>query len=290
MSFILNSGLRIFDCIEILNSPKKSTREISNILLSKEIQADIKAVSKYLDTLTMAGFKLSRTRNNIRIIKTPFTISLNDNETKGYYIFQKLLENILNDKKLKEELKSKLENICVPSSVNTDFCCHYQPMNTGSVMLLKNINHYLDCEFHTPVLINFKHNRIRAVIQKIEYAFNGIFINCFNLVEAQDEKYEIGVIQSIEYTHLPAFQFEKAYYKTVFKLKGGLKKNYRPKEGERITYKDNEIFVTNNTENKEQLLMRLIKYGKNCEIIQPNKDKARIKELLCDLIGHFSSL
>ena len=77
---------------------------------------------------------------------------------------------------------------------------------------------------------------------------------------------------------------------TVFKLTGRLIRNYVLKEGEVAHYKDFEVRVTNFYEDKDELLNRLLKYGKNCEVVYPVEDRELMKKKIEKMIKHYQSM
>ena len=69
----------------------------------------------------------------------------------------------------------------------------------------------------------------------------------------------------------------------VFKLRGRLAKVYRLYEREKFSEQDKklkEVTVTSYSDDIDSLLMRILKYGENCEVLYPKQVRNKMANLI----------
>lgn len=71
----------------------------------------------------------------------------------------------------------------------------------------------------------------------------------------------------------------------AFKLTGRIAKSYRPYPGETVMDKGEFLLVTNRTDEIEQLLGRLMKYGPYCELISPPSVREEMRQRIDRLLS-----
>ena len=74
----------------------------------------------------------------------------------------------------------------------------------------------------------------------------------------------------------------------MFRVKGGLAKVYDLREGEQIseTHKPKKV-ILNYSEDREQLARRLLRYGKDCEVLSPIEFKSYFVKLLDEMAAKY---
>jgi predicted DNA-binding transcriptional regulator YafY len=75
----------------------------------------------------------------------------------------------------------------------------------------------------------------------------------------------------------------------IYKLTGDLAKNYNLRENERIlnnNLPDSETIIIYN-ENIPMLISRLLRYGELCEIINPEKTRSKIKDIINETLANY---
>jgi predicted DNA-binding transcriptional regulator YafY len=117
------------------------------------------------------------------------------------------------------------------------------------------------------------------------YEENTVYFMVYNPKTLQNQKLIIDNILRIEQLPQKSINFS-LLNNIVFELKAPLSKSYRIKSGEKIiNYGDDSITVVNTSEDKDILLNRLLRYGQNCKIIQPQP----LKREFCSLLEIISS-
>ena len=285
MSYSLNSGLKIFKLIQVLWETPETREEICGKLFELGIEAEPKTVSKYIKTLKEAGFEIiTKKGQNYEIIKTPLKINLKEDEALGYSVLIEILKTFSNNKK--SLFQYKLENLTTSDAENIETIKYGFDEETFDVY--NKLTEYI----YNPSKISFSYfgKKILAIPIKIKYGSKKIYIFAFNLHAIKTEKFELSNIRNMEFVSSAKPQDFDFFPKTIFKIKGDLIKSYILKEGEVAKYKDKEVQVTNYYEEKDELFKRLMRYGKNCEIIYPEEDRKKFIQMVGDLIEHYKSM
>ena len=292
MSFTLNSGIKIFDVIEALWENPMSRKELCDKLKNSYIKSEIETISKYIRTLREAGFKIKTGKiSPYEILTTPIKNNLKDEEKKQINsvlnIGQKLFTDNFEEKA--SAIKEKLQSVsfyCKDDFIKNNF------ENVYTKQALENlykINLFAFCE-----MCKFKAtiNKKRCLIVPIRIKFkkNGIFISYYNQNGKIVENSKIDFLKNIKLVQINNFNYFDKPKSTIFKITGDLMKNYIVREYEKAKYKDNCIEVTNYYEEKNELFLRLMKYGVNCEVIYPESDRKNFIFKLKKMISHYKSI
>lgn len=291
MSFTLNSGIVIFDVIEILwDSPK--TREIfCQKLKEKNLPSDIETVSKYIRTLRKLGFKVVYKNDAYQLIDTPFKNKTRHNSDGLEITFSLLRELFAGKTTLREkDLEEKLLNILNPNK-------NIQIKNRAELIFKNNDRISKNLLILNKAII--KNDALKFTYQKEEfltipkeliYKKNGIFLVAYSKKEELTKVFRLDKIKKLKVENNESANFYEIKNETIFKITGRLIKNYILREREIAHYKDGYVLVTNYTEEKEQLFSRILRYGKYCEVVYPESDKEFFKEKVKDLIKYYEKL
>ena len=292
MSFTLNSGVKIFDVIEALWENPISRKELCEKLKNSYIKSEIETISKYIRTLRNAGFKIKTDKTHpYEILKTPIKNNLKDNEkikiNSVINIGQKLFEGQFKEKT--KLIKEKLQTM--PFFEEGNFL-QGGFEDVYSVYALENL--YKISLFNFNGIYKFKAtiNKKRCIITPIRIKFkkNGIFISYYNQNNKTVENSKIDFLKNIKQIQESDFNYWERPKGTTFKITGKLVKNYVVREFEKAEYKDNYIEVTNYFEEKNELFLRLMKYGTNCEVVYPESDRKIFITKLKKMISHYKSM
>lgn len=289
MSAILNSGLIIFDIIEALLENVDSREKIALKLKERNISINTKTITKYLTTLRKFGFEINAyPKSNYEVIKTPFKFNIDDCY-EGYAIFRKtLFELFKNAEDKKEDFEYKLDNLIEFSKKE----------NIASELNLsisrKTLLNFIQLKKHieNEEKIRFSYNKKESIVAlpiKTRIRKNGFFLDAY---DKNKEKIRVFKIENMGRIRLykDFIPDINKPYKTTFRIKGALMKNYILREGETALYKKNSITITNMYEEKEELFSRLVKYGSLCKIISPKKDKLLFIKKMEDMLSHYKSM
>ncbi len=287
MSSVISSGAKIFDVIEVLLSNPKTREDATMLLEKKGIKTDKNTISKYIRTLRQSGFEID-TNETFKILKTPFKITLNKNEEKGYYYLLEAINSLFdgNMKQKSELFEKRIENLITNKIKKEDVKIDPSISDKTLYLLEENLAKW---DF-VLLKINFLGHYYKVIPLKLNYKTNGTFLSCYDIKERKNKTLRVDLIKNVIFVKVINENLVNPYNKTVFKITGRLKKNYILKSGEVAKYLDDEVIITNVYEEKDELFDRLIRYGKYCEIIYPESDRKKFKKKLEDLIKHYNSI
>lgn len=288
MSFTLNSGIKIFDFIEAIWENPKSREELCKKLEKRQLIAKTETISKYIRTLRRAGFEVkSKKSKPYEITKTPFEITLCEKELNGLFVFLKtsniLFQGITSKELelLKYKFKNLINNFKEELSDNKE-SYYKEPVWENFYSLNKIL-----FKKKKGVKITNLNKKITIIPKRIKYKQNGIFISFYNLNKMKVQNSKADIIKNLKEDNAIHFEYYEA---TVFKLTGPLRKNYILREGEIAHYKQDGVYVSNSYEEKNELFLRLMRYGANCEIINPLSHKKLFISKLKSLIEYYMSM
>ncbi len=292
MSFSLSSGMKIFDVIKILWQNPASREEICEKLKSCGTKSEVETISKYIRTLRRAGFEIKTNKGlPFEILDTPFKIDLSEEEKEGALFFGLFGEEIFKGESKKEfrELVCKLNKLIK----NFDFKIEGKKISYNQNMeVIDNyfkFNQYI-FENKSHIKVSYNKEIITIFLIKIKCGKNGIFVTFYNEKTKEIQNANIAHIKELRSKVQKVSNYIEPYKYTIFKIKGGLKNKYVLKQGETASYKGGSVYITSCLENKEELFFRLMKYGKNCEIVYPKEDRKAFIALVQNLIEHYKSM
>ncbi|NLF82803.1 MAG: WYL domain-containing protein [Candidatus Gastranaerophilales bacterium] len=127
---------------------------------------------------------------------------------------------------------------------------------------------------------------------KLKYEGMEVKLLYCDLISGQMNSVKLDYITNIK--PLPTIPGERQVAcPVVFKVKGRLAKTYRPYEGEVVGEYDKitgETTVTAYADDVDSLLMRLLKYGENCEVTYPNMMRESAANLIRLTLNNYKSM
>ncbi|MCD7879258.1 MAG: hypothetical protein LUG16_04910, partial [Candidatus Gastranaerophilales bacterium] len=232
---------------------------------------------KYFNTFEAAGFKIKKIKTRYKLLNAIFNINLSKQEEEILY---KVIDNIpkLYNDSLEENLYNffdraeKFINISYPELFEKKLSAikHFGNPNTNSMVpTLKKL-----AQDSQLVNISYKKNDNiielnSIVIKEIIEKQGDIYVTCYNKSLGRNKKVAVSSILSLK--QLPNKTDSSTYMNpVVFELYGRLASVYKIRKYEKvIDISNNRIVVSNSGEDKDTLLLRILKYGENCKIIKP---------------------
>lgn len=291
-----DTGLRILEVLKILLNQDLTKNELIEKLKDNDFVENVytqEAFLKYFNTLELLGLKLQKKKGRYSLVNALLKIDLTKNEQK---MLIKLVDSIkkLNNKSEEEimrkiilradkyvdlDLVTELERISTAESV-----LHNSNVRANVIETLKNMLY----DAHS-VSITYKKRdnkeetaifELKEIIEK-----NGtIYIVCYNPLIGRNKKICIDSIISLK--QLPKKVSGLSYLNSVvFEVYGRLASSYKLKPSEKVLdFSNNHLTISNSEEDKDTLLLRLLKYGENCRIIRPTFLQAEFLELTNDIL------
>ncbi len=296
-----DTGLRVLEILKALISSSLSSNQLIKIIESNDGVENIYAketLLKYFNTLGLWGIEVAREKKtgNYYLAKMPVEVNLTEKEVRTLCYIELFVSRLG-----KNCFEERCYKIC--SEIQRSF-------SKESLELYKKIKQ----ENLTINLHNFYNRELLAHCEKyciegqklkvaymsrtkreteifyvepkeVVYEGNTVYFMVYNPKTLQNQKLILDNILRIEQLPQRAINFS-LLNNIVFELKAPLSKSYRIKSGEKIIdYGENSITVVNTSEDKDILLNRLLRYGQNCKVIQPQS----FKKEFCTLLDIISS-
>lgn len=295
-----DTGLRVLEILKALISSSLSSNQLIKIIESNDEFENVYAketLLKYFNTLGLCGIEVAKEKKtgNYYLAKMPVEVCLTEKEVRTLcyieFFVNRMGKNCFGDRchKICSEVqrsfsrestelykKIKQENITIDlhNFYNREllascekYCLEGQKLKIGYMSRTKRETEIFYVE-----------------PKEVVYEGNTVYFMVYNPKTLQNQKLILDNILRIEQLPQKAINFS-LFNNIIFKLKAPLSRSYRLKSGEKIIdYSEDSITVVNTSEDKDILLNRLLRYGPNCKIIQPQSFKKEFCAIL-DIIS-----
>lgn len=240
-------------------------------------------VSKYINTCRYCGIEIPKIHNRYFVAKLPFGLNLSERDLDLLAKFQTAANQNFASKNLKvfNSFITRLNSFSNKDIIKIDkktFELAFEHFESAiqekrRVRLMFKTKSILDCE---PIaLIDHKGKK------------------CFKVFDKKQEKMiPIDRISGIEILG-KIFQAEEQIGQTVvFKLTGNLATRYTLRDHETVYSQDlpETITISNVGEDKDELLARLLRYDKCCELLTPQEYREEMKLTIKKMLANYGEL
>ena len=276
------SGMQVIKTLQLLLEGNFTMAELIEKLNQKEKESifNNSVVSKYINTCRYCGIEIPKINNRYYVAKLPFGLDL---EPKDYELLQ-LLQQTANEKlsgkltKLFSNFIRKLNQYSNRDIIRVEkknVKIAYEVFEKAvlekrKIQLMLRTNVILDC---IPLSItNYKNKPVFKVLHKEKERY----VNVERVTGLQ----VLGNIITPE---------ENLAKEVIFRIYGDLAKKYtlREHETEIARSMPNHITISNCGEDKDELLSRLLRYDKFCEIVSPQEYRDQFKTMLRNMLKNY---
>lgn len=275
-----DTGIRILEVLKILLEKDISKQELIERIKSNSLFENVytnEAFIKYFNTLEILGVEMDKNKRIYAIKKALSTIQITKEEKEvllGIILHIKKLHNKDNESILNEIFSRTLKFIDIEDKSEFENAINADVVNSISTIdnFMSSLKSFLAEE--QQISLSYKKNEtaIDSIVVELKEIIekNGeIILVCYDAIRGRNRKILASSVVSIK--QLPRKISNKEYLNTVvFRLYGRLASSYKLKKSEKLVdFSSDCITVSNAAEDKDVLLKRILKYGENCEIIQP---------------------
>ena len=275
------SGMQVLKTLLLLVDDNYTMSELTEKLNQNEKEPifNNSVVSKYINTCRYCGFDIPKIHNKYYVAKLPFGLNLSSRDLD-------LLENLNNTSVQKLTSKS--------NQLFNNFMNRLRKYSNKDIARVEKKTVELTKELFDKavqekrkIMLMF---RAKALLECIPVAIDDYKGKpCFRVIHGNKERnYAIDRISGIEILGRIHIQ-EDFSDEVIFKLTGELAYKYSLRENEKIiTHNLPEyITVSNQGENKIELISRLLRYDKSCEILKPQSYRDEMKTLLDNMLANY---
>ncbi|MBO5737871.1 WYL domain-containing protein [bacterium] len=275
------SGMQVIKTLQLLLEDNYTMKELIDKLNANEEKSvfNNSVVSKYINTCRYCGIEILKIHNKYFVSNLPFGLKFSIEEIRLIEQLQKLALDKLTNKSLLlfNNFINKLNKYSNKDIVNVHKKTKemvYELFNKAllerrKVCLMLKTKASLEC---IPVdIVNQQEKTFFKVLYKGKYRnlsvsrVSGLEIlgKSFSLVKTSGQRIE-------------------------YKLTGGLAKRYTLREHEELLRTGIDcIYIACDGENKEELLSRLLRYDKDCEIIKPQSYRDEMRKMLNNMLANY---
>ena len=296
-----DTGLRILEVLKILLEKNLSKIELIEKLKENDSVENVysqEAFLKYFNTFELSGLKLNRFQGKYSLNNALLKTNLSKKEQEMLIL---LINSItkLNNKSEEEIMKNFFLKIDKYVDIDLNNELNNIANKETSIQNLNIRNNVIETLKHLiyeeqKVNITYKKTdnteetdtfELKEIIEKD----NCIYVVCYSPLLGRNKKININSIKSLN--QLPQKISGVCYLNSiVFEVYGRLASLYRLKPSEKvIDFSNNHLTISNTEEDKDSLLLRLLKYGENCKIIRPKSLQEEFINLTNDILKNLEA-
>ena len=296
-----DTGLRILEVLKILLEKNLSKTELIEKLKENDLVENVysqEAFLKYFNTFELSGLKLNRFQGKYSLNNALLKINLSKKEQEMLILLINSITKLNNkseeeimrnfflkiNKYINIDLNNELDNI-----INKETSIQNSNIRNNIIETLKHLIYE-----EQKVNITYKKTdnteetdtfELKEIIEKD----NCIYVVCYSPLLGRNKKININSIKSLN--QLPQKISGVCYLNSiVFEVYGRLASLYRLKPSEKvIDFSNNHLTISNTEEDKDSLLLRLLKYGENCKIIRPKSLQEEFINLTNDILKNLEA-
>lgn len=256
-------------------------------------------LNKYLNALTIFGIKVKKKNNKYRMLSSLYKIKFTLEDLKSIALLKEAAE-YMPDGKNKENLEKLISSIEIRYDEGAQSLAEIED-NTKNLHLdfaqAEMIEQIQKCEKYCQdnqkleiIFTNDKGEEINLLCSPLEQIYQKRKVGLKVLGNNGTRIYEIPFENIRSVKQLPLSASTQSIPTTVvYKIKNRLAQNYKIRDWERcekIEYDGSHIIVNKN-EDLDQLLKRLMRYGRECEIISPKFLKEEMIERINETLSNY---
>jgi predicted DNA-binding transcriptional regulator YafY len=281
---ISDTSIRVLETLKILSKSPASIQDIINCFEKMDPDNRIytsEVILKYINTLKVFGFRFSKEKDKYVILNTPVQFYFDEKDLKAIYLIERAV-GVLPENEINMEINKFLQDLEKRFSDNTrllsrninrtDFVDLEFNYKKYEEQIKKYEKYCLDGQRLKITYLNQNKKEISAMVEpnEIKYRGNEVYLSVYNPLSAQVQDINFNFILQIE--QLPLKSNPTTMFSSVtFELKDRLAKAYRLHDSEKLLQikTNGNTVILNQKEDRMLLLKRLMRYGKNCEVISP---------------------
>lgn len=297
-----DTTIRVLETLKFLAKNNASVNDIIKHFEKTDPQNRIytsEVILKYINTLKVFGYRFAKEKDKYVLLNFPCQIDLNEKDLRTIQLIEQLTK-VIPEEKIKADVTVFLQNLEKRFSNNTRILANkiakpaYIDLNFNYEKYSKQIKEYEKYCIEgqkikiTYKLSNDKEHSIIAEPKEIKYHQDEVYFSIYNALTAHIQ--DVNFTQITEIKQLPIKSNEaNILATTTFRLKGGLAVSYKLHQGEKLLQieSDGSNVILNNREDKKFLLKRLMRYGKNCEVISPKNLRTEMANLIENTIKNY---
>ena len=276
------SGMQVIKTLQVLLEGSYTMSELVDILNRNEEDQifNNNVISKYINTCRYCGFNIIKIHNKYILTKIPFGLELSLREIELIEHLQKTSERKLNTK-INNTLNSFLERL---NRFSTRDLIRVEEKNIEKTFEIfeKAISEKRRIKLMLRTKFIVECIPLEIVMYKNKQCFQVFHKNKIRNISVQR-------VSGMEILGKRSPLEEYLGEEVIFRITGGLAQRYDLREHEKILKKESpdSIVISNIGEEKEELLTRLLRYDKCCEILSPTSYREEMISIIENMLANY---
>lgn len=295
-----DSCLKLLTMIKLLYEGDVEPETLLNLLAERR-QGSTNAnvtLNKYLNAMKIFGLKVKKVNGMYRMASSLYKIKFGVEDFKCINLLKGAC-NLFPEGKTKSNLSRFLNDLEIRFDESTMSLSQVAD-NTENLHLSfhhsEMLEQYKKCEEYCQqknqldiIYITAKGNSVHILCSPVEtvYQKSKIYLN---VLDKTGRIHEIPIRDIKSIKQMPSLSSSQGIATTVvFKVKNRLAHNYRIRDWERLQNieADGSRIIINKTEDLNVLLNRLMRYGRQCEILSPKSFREEMVELINKTLSNY---
>lgn len=275
------SSMQVLKTLQVLLQGNYAMNELLEIMNANEKEPifNNSVLSKYINTCRYCGIEIPKIHNKYFVSSMPFGLDLTLRDQELLANIQNVVRNTMT-KRYNDIFDGLIEKINRFS-------------NKKIIRVEKNSYNFTMEVFERAIaekrkvkLMLRNHTECEGIPLGIVENNGRTFFNMF--YKNRERIVDIDRLSGIEVLNQKFFH-NYSEQCVVFKLTGGLAQRYTLRENEQLIspFDGNCIVVSNRGENKEMLFSRLLRYDKDCEIINPKSYRVEMRQIITEALSNY---
>lgn len=294
-----DTSIRALEVLKLLNCEPHTQDELINKIFQakkSEYELRVDTLYKYINTFKLFGINFTKNKNKYEIDKAPILQKLSEREISSLQFLWTYANKIYTAETL-QQIETLLKNLLKNFSNLT-----FEDLNLPSTEYDK-FKKIIETDWNKENIL--KYQQLCKEKQKISFAYQNRYLNQTQNFTVEPVEVLITPTSCILMAYNPEIAETQTFYteditelkqlptlskpvniknSVTFALKGRLASAYELKQGERVTKMEPEyLVITNTEEDKAELMKRLLRYGRACEILYPKTFRNKTLELIAKI-------
>ena len=256
-------------------------------------------LNKYLNALKIFGVKIKKVKGKYRMLSSLYTIKFSLNDVKSINLLKNACKTLPAGKNKSEcekfikalEIRYDENAQCLTQIENNTENLHLSFYHSEIIEQVKKCEQYCQDKQKLEIIYtDDKGNNINLLASPVETIYQKRRIYLRVVGNNGSRIYDVPVENILSIVQIPSAINRNSMPTTiVFRIKNRLAKNYRLRDWEKLQTieTDGSKIIVNKNEDFELLLNRLMRYGKECEVISPKFMKDEMVNIINKTLSNY---
>ncbi len=294
-----DSCIKLFEFIKMLYDGDVELNAVINMLSEgghfNKARTHV-TLNKYLNAMKIFGIDIKKVNGKYKMLSSLYKFDFDANDIKSINILTNFLD-FLSDGKHKNNLKSFLRNLEIRFDENARYLMAEYQGRSGffPAELLEKVKlcaQYCSAKRKLEIVFESDGEEINLLCSPLEYFYehNDVYLRVLGNNGSRIYEIPSGKIIRVQQLHSTASR-QAIATTVVYKIKNRLAKNYNLRDWEVLEGIDADgcKIIVNKNEDFNQLLHRLMRYGKECEIISPKFIKEEMINMITKTLDNYKT-